>query len=51
MVLLNGRAVSEFIDAIPLPAAVIGEDERILATNQAFDLLLGSGLPLCANPV
>ena len=43
MVLLNGRAVSEFIDAIPLPAAVIGEDERILATNQAFDLLLGSG--------
>ncbi|MCO4849105.1 MAG: two-component sensor histidine kinase [Yoonia sp.] len=41
---LNDTALAEFVDAMPLPAAVVGADERIAITNQAFDQIMGVGL-------
>lgn len=44
MVDLCDPQIAKFVTAMPLPAAIIGKDERILATNPLFDGVMGSGL-------
>ncbi|MFT5065678.1 MAG: two-component system phosphate regulon sensor histidine kinase PhoR [Yoonia sp.] len=43
MDLLNESGLAEFVNAMPLPAAIIGPDERIVTTNQGFDQIMGAG--------
>ena len=39
-----GATVQEFVDALPLPAIVVGRDERLVAANELALQLFGSGV-------